>query len=865
MKNTVFIIILFIVVNLFSSTFIIPDYKDKVDLNTASFEQISKLPITPKQAKDIYDYREFISFFKSIYDLRKIPSIDESTLLKLKPYVIISHHKLQDKAAQRREDIHYLIERLGNNEGSQEGVSDIWEDFLMTPRNINNLYFSELLNIPNVSSIDAAAIMNSRKLGDRISSYRNLRKIPGLSHYGAVNLKNYIYYKHNPTQANRLYIDYQFKYDDSPYEDDIQDMFKENMLATSAHTVKQSYWGYFNMDKVSPAIANKIRIRYNNQYKAGFLYYSNKGERNLFKSNSKNIFKNGKYYLGYSPDFSFGKFKFILGNYRATFGEGLVMENTDFYSPRKTGYGFSKRILGIIPDLSRTQEYALRGGAVQFNSTHFNFAGFLSSDNKDAIVFDSNKNGKIDDNDDVLCFVTLSRRFENSQLEEAEHYFFPDSVKIAPRLDYVNEKLGGFHLSYSPIIGSHIGLTAINSIYNKDFTVYQLTGNKANDLRYLLIEGGKNGDDPLKKFKLADTEISSLYSTKSYKYAYDRNYRRVMGIDWMTTINNTSIQGEYAQLSVNSPFFGNNPSALVLSSYTQFDNLYFLAMYRNYDLEFDNPYSRAFAESPRFDDTVFEKLTYGLNNTLLTDLYNNSAQASPEEGFYFETRYQFNKYLTISKAYLDIWKRKSDSRRNIRFEGTLQFRPIHELRFDLRYKQQIKRYDDTLDRSRSKVDETTFKIRSYLSNYDVMQFEYRYSRTLSPPYTSLTNPAEAGAPDMAQANVSFDGDYVSCDYTHNFNKTLKLRGAIMFWKGNHWDFEDVNLDFVNDEGMKYWFKIVSNVSNNLYLSIKFKHERRIPHYKEFRKYNDIPDSGEYYFPRVENQYNSIRIQLDWKL
>ncbi len=865
MKNTAFIlIILLIVVNAFSDTFIIPDYKDKVDLNTATYDEIAKLPITEQQAKDIYNYREYIAFFKSIYDLRKIPSIDQETLLKLKPLVIISHHKLEDKAAQRREEIHYLIERLGSNEGSQEGTSDIWEDFLMTPRNINKLYFSELMNIPNVSSIDAAAIMNVKKMGDHISSYRNLRKVPGLSHYGAVNLKNYVFYKRNP-QEDRLYVDYQFKYDDDPYEDDIQDMFKENMKRDNNHEVTQSYWGFFDMDKTTPAVLNKLRLRYSNIYKAGFLYYSNKGERNLFESNAKNIFKNGKYYLGYSNDFSFGKIKTVVGNYRATFGEGLVMENTDFYSPRKTGFGFSKRILGIIPDLSRTQEYALRGGAFQFNSNHFDFAGFFSNDDKDVMVFDSNKNGKIDNDDDIFSFVTLTRRFTNKELEEAESYFYPDSVKIAPRLDYLNEKLTGFHIAYSPVIGSHIGLTAINSIYDKDFNVYQLTGNKNNDLRYLLIEDTK--DYPLKKFKLADSEISALYSTKSYKYGYDRNYRRIVGMDWMATINNTSFQGEYAELDVNGSTFkpGDDPSAFIVSSYTQFDNFHFLAMYRNYDLEFDNPYSRPFAESPKFDDTVFKKLTYGLNNTLLADLYNNSAQASAEEGLYLETRYQFNKYFTISKAYIDIWKRKSDSRRNVRFEGTLQFRPIHQLRFDLRYKQQIKRYDDTLDRSRSKVDETTFKIRSYLSNFDVLQFEYRYSRTLSPPYTLLTNPAEPSGADMAQANTLFNGDYVSCDYTHNFNKTLKVKGAIMFWKGNHWDFEDVNLDFVDDEGMKYWIKITSNIANNLFMSIKFKHERRIPHYNEFRKYNDIPDSGEYYFPRVENQYNSIRIQIDWKL
>ena len=29
-------------------------------------------------------------------------------------------------------------------------------------------------------------------------------------------------------------------------------------------------------------------------------------------------------------------------------------------------------------------------------------------------------------------------------------------------------------------------------------------------------------------------------------------------------------------------------------------------------------------------------------------------------------------------------------------------------------------------------------------------------------------------------------------------------------------------------------------------------------------YNDIPESGEYYFQRVEREENIVRMQLDWK-
>ena len=34
---------------------------------------------------------------------------------------------------------------------------------------------------------------------------------------------------------------------------------------------------------------------------------------------------------------------FILGNYTASFGQGIVYESTDYFSPRRTGYGFAKR------------------------------------------------------------------------------------------------------------------------------------------------------------------------------------------------------------------------------------------------------------------------------------------------------------------------------------------------------------------------------------------------------------------------------------------------------------------------------------------------------------------------------------------
>jgi len=891
MKKIFFLIFLGVFIGLFA---------ELIDLNKASLDELKKLPITEQQAKDIYDFRYYQQYFTSFYDLRKIPSIDQKTLLKLKPLVMVSHYIEQDKAAQRREQIYYLIERLGSNEGFQEGVSDVWENYLMTPRDINKLTFSEVLNMPNVSPIDAAAILKRQAKGDTIANYRDLRKTPGLSHYGATNLKNYIYYSESEQKSDKLFIDYQLKYNDNVYEEEAEEMYKESMVSAmdgsnsiSPRQKNQSFWGYFQMDKYSPAISNKFRIRLGNKWQAGILYNSRKGEPNIFQQNLKNIFSkflpfssndltdeisiDNKMFAGYHNK----NIKVILGNYRATFGEGLVMENTDFYSSRKTGFGFSKRITGIIGDLSRTQEYALRGSAIEWNSPHLNAAFFYSNDKKDAVVFDSNNNGIIDEEDNLFSYITATRRFTDEEIENAEQFFNNYSwtddtgvshtnefaINIAPRSDAFQEEIRGGHLEISPIIGTHFGFTGYEAVYDRYFQVYS-----PDSLKYLLI---RTNDDADKKYKIMDSEIAALYSTKTENY--ERNYRRVIGFDWRTVLNNTSVQGEYAELSVDGSEFklGDDPKAMIISAYTQFSDLYLLSLYRDYDLDFDNPYARGFSEHEKFDDTVFDKYAYTLNNPLLADLYINSAQAQAERGVYFETRYRMNRYLTLSRAYLDLWERKADARKSLRFQGEMDFRPIYQLSLRLKYKHQINRYDDDADKGVSKTDETTARIIAYLSNYDKISLEYRYNKVWFPPYPYLSNDAEAHTPDsnendtIAEGTSLIHGDYINVDYVHNFNKNLKVAGSFIFWDGHgisHWDWEDMEIDFMGEKGMKFWFSIHDRISNNLYLTLKYK----IKHYRtkeeEWRAWWNEPseDVGENYFARVERKEHSIRLQLDWK-
>ncbi len=888
-------------------------FAEKLDLNTANLEELLQLPISEKQAKDILDYRFYIKYFENVFELRKIESIDQNDLNILKPLVIVSHFDDRDDTATRRDEIYYLLERLGSNEGLQEGMSDVWEDHLMAPQNINRLTFSEILNFPNVSAIDAAAILKRRARGDTLSNIRDLRHTPGISYYGAKNLGNYVHFKdkysiskdYSKEKNNyyhvarklykrpspigevvctpyvwagklsdcgfiipekRFFFDYQIKYKDSPYSDDAKEMYQESMVRFAngspiPNATDQSYWGYFDMNFDRAEVMNKLRLRFKNELKAGFLFDSEKG--------ASLSFAESKYFVGYENDFNlFGRnnFKIYAGNYRATFGEGLVMENTDYYSPRKTGFGFNKRITGIIGDVSRTQEYSLKGLALDWKTEDFNLSFFISDDDKDAIIYDTNGNDSLDVDDDAFSFITMTKRFSNDELEDAEFYFndYIDNtnyVKIAPRLDAINEKLIGGHFAYSPFIGTHLGFSGYEAIYSRDFVIPG-----GDDLRNLLISDIDYATD---KWKITDNEVSAMYSTKSAEFG-DRNYRRVFGVDWRTVLHNISFQGEYAELLNNRDLFkNNNPQALLMSAFAQYDNVYFLSLYRDYDLDFDNPYHRSFSESNRYDDTVFEKLKYGLNNTLLGDIYNNAAQPSAEKGFYFETRYQFHRMWTLTKAYLDIWERKSDARKGIRFEGKLEFKPIHQLRFKLRFKEQIKRYEDDLDRGKSQADELELKCLTYLSNFDKIQLGYIYTCVNQPPYLSIfSNPAEPGGADMAQANTLTDGDMLYVDYTHRFSENLKIVGSFAFWYANgasFWDFEDIELDFEQtDKGWKTWFNLHSKISNNLYLSLKYKYKQFKTREIEFRDYNETPAEGEYYFKTVERKENIIRLQLDWK-
>ena len=162
-------------------------------------------------------------------------------------------------------------------------------------------------------------------------------------------------------------------------------------------------------------------------------------------------------------------------------------------------------------------------------------------------------------------------------------------------------------------------------------------------------------------------------------------------------------------------------------------------------------------------------------------------------------------------------------------------------------------------------------VRTFLSNNDFLELEYRYNTVLSPPYTNLTWPAAGGNNSMAAAQTLMTGDYICVNYTHNFSPALKLQGSILYWYGHgisHWDWEDMEIDFMGEKGAKAWVAISSRISNNMYLNLKFRNKTYQDKELRIRQNNDPNHSNLAdqltYFERVEHSENTIRLSLDYR-
>ncbi|MDD5766190.1 MAG: helix-hairpin-helix domain-containing protein [Candidatus Marinimicrobia bacterium] len=801
-----------------------------IDLNNASEQEINQLPATPTQLKDLIDYRLYVGNFQSVYDLLKIESIDYETFIKIKPLVRISPTILEE-SGKRIEDNYYKVEQWISNEGASESYVDEWIDRLSNPVNVNEIGMFDLLNLSSVSPVDAVAVMNRQKLGE-IKNRNDLRNTDNLSYYGFSGLEDFIRYD-EPATKERFGGSY-------------TTVIKNITLSQTPSDDATSFLE-FKSRNVPLDTYHKLRLHWGNDLKFEISTMRNLGEPTIEKSWTKADLPEIKSFFEIRNLSLLGIHlnQIIVGDYMASFGQGVTMESTDFFMSRKTGYGFRKRVNGISGDISRTMEYGLRGAAVEAEWKKLLGAGFISLKDRDAVV---------NDDGSFSTFITMYPRL---------NYGLYDSIPN-PMIKSVKELLFGGNVKYSIFPGTYIGGTIYHSYYNRVLDP---------QIKATLLNSSGRGKYMTQIGNSADSEIEASYSSdwSSDFLKNARSQRRIYGLEFMSVIKNMSFQGEFAQLDKNEKLTDvkDDPKAYVLSGYIQFDNFNFLLLYRNYDLEFDNPYQRSFSNYQRFKGTIYED-SYYLKDPVLGYLYSGTAQPQAEKGLYYSTRYQISRSL-VATVEQDIWQRVADKAQFSRMVAQIDYRPVFKLRFRIRQKWQNRDKTNELTSSYYQANETRLQAIMRLSRYDQVSILYAINFTQFVPRSRLVYSAD----DLGTSyvgNAGSPGKALGMTVTHNVNERIKLIGSLMTYQGFLWNFEDTDFRvFSTDtQSLHGWLTVFSRLSQNISLRMKYSFDLHEPMTNIIDGRNEVigvTDTD--YYPTVDDPntqtfYSDFRIQLDYR-
>ena len=813
---------------------------EKIDIN--EMNNINELPLSDNKIEAIRDYLAHNNGIKNIYQLLEIEQIDTKDINLLKKYVVVKEPSLSEFVKNQKMSS-YKLEYWFSSDGNQESLSDMWLDRFFAPKDINQMSYDEIYALPNVSPIDAVGIMMQKERG-KIRGTFELKNSPGLSYYGYKNILDFIRYE---PQLNK---GINFRY---------STLFKTLPITTNPDEEGNSEVLISTSD---PETLHRINMNIGSKLKLGALYHQNMGESGDIYTDKFSISLDDIDFTNFGVFFD----KIILGNYNVAFGQGVVIETTDYFSPRRTGYGFTKRAEGISPDLSRSGQYLMKGLASQitidnpFSSNYSNIrlSLFGSMHPRDAII---NQDGSF------CALITMQPRLEwgiNGDQSKINHSL----------ISSVNELTWGGNIRFSPNVSSSIGFTLYESLYDR---VLDASENKIIET----VLGGADdvtpGADPddcdnysgdcyygLYMTNSADPEISAMYSSSGTSPLWDEalSYRRVVGLDFSTVYKNIAVQAEYGEISKDKKInLGKGPSAFVLNTFFQFDNFNLLMLYRNYDLDYDNPYQRSFSNYQRYKTTIFED-TYWLEDPVYGFLYSGNPQPQAEEGFYISSRYQVSRSLVTTLNW-DSWNRKADNSKYYRIVSTFNWRPVFNYRFKLRQKWQARGEFNIAHPSPYYSRETRLTVQLRLSRFNSVELLYSNGNTTFSPRPRLTDNSMMG--ETMVGDVGSPDESIGFNFTHNFSSDMKIKFGGLYVNGFLWYIEDSDFRVFNEESGAFhsWISCRMMVSNNLTLNFK------VSNTKQFTSTTiNQAQSSDYHWihnPVTNNEGFDFRVQLDYVL
>ena len=649
--------------------------------------------------------------------------------------------------------------------------------------------YDDLHSLPNLSPIDVRAVLLQKEKG-YINGTFQLKNSPGISYYGYKNLIDFVGF--DDEISNKSYFRFS--------------SIVRNTPLTSTPDDDASIVEFYNPE--IPQILSKWIIS-NKHFSSGYLYNRNVGEISD-NSTEKFYLEFKKLKLLQNNLFDMQVDRLVLGNFTASFGQGVVFESSDFFSPRRTGFGFSKRLNGIHADETRNSQYTLNGVGLQVSNKMLRIALFGSRDKRDAII---NEDGSF------TSLIVMQPRLSWGLGYDGDTTVFHRLTNSVEEITY------GADIRFSPYIGTNLGITFYESLYDRVLDP---------QIRETIV-GGPDPDYSGDTYYLtyltnsADPEIEAMYSNSSSSGLFNtfdnfiKSSRKILGFNFSSVIKNLSIQGEYGALingyyNNNLKHFKSLPKASVLSSFFQFDNFNLLLLYRNYDIDYDNPYQRSFSNYQRYKTSILED-SYWLDDPVYAFLYTANPQPQAEEGFYINSRYQFHRNITgILQS--DHWTRKADDAKYFRTVVSLQWRPVFKYRVYLRQKWQARGTFDIFHPSPYYSRETRIRVKMLLSNYNELEFLYARGYTTFSPRPRLTD--GPSGEDMVIGDIGSPDRTIGISLKYNVNEKFKIRTGSLYVTGFTWYFGDNDFRiFDSDFGaFHHWLSFHSLVNERLSFNFK---------------------------------------------
>jgi len=770
----------------------------QLDLNRASKQEISGIKGIPaKIADNIYTYRFEHGPFSSFYQLMNVPEMTPELLKVLRERVSIIAYT---DTTQVNRYIAELQDRLASEESPGSGAINEWEELLLHPMDINRASIDQLLTLQNVSPIDAAAVIRHIKTSGQIKDWRTLqRNIEGLSHYGFTNMRNYVTVS---PQDGKFYFDGNYRVRltsddriDPGDEDDFRYQAASLNSSLLAFVPGAASYDTVTTDKIlgqhgwtEPEIA-QLKSRLQSEYDQLKFARNDLAVQHRLRMDLGGDFKLGYYYQK-EPYETEGFTKAYVALYDMTPIDKLFVGN--YRLTFGQGLAMDNSWSGDESMVRRFTRGAGVFGDITSNE-EFSLRGAALQSSiwniKPTFFFSSDQKDAILNRDGTI------------------NTYFITAPRYSWYRDMFNEKTYGMNVSWdlsdvmSLPVGTQLGFTAFECKYDKAFRP---------DAGELDLPGDVN--------ELSDPNFTQLWSG---------NIRGIKSGNFRTVVDNLSVEGELAHLN-------GGGWAYLWNSRLQYETIYLLLLRRHYDVDYDNPYSRGFSEQTKFDDTLLEK-EYRLIDPVFKQLVNYPAPKA-EDGTYIETRWLISRQLTITRAYIDFWRNLAYGLDNIRFQGELEYRPVFPLRFRVKQKFQTKYLPKTAEASRSNTRETTLRTFCTLTDRDYFNVELRYGEVRLTPSTAYGS------------NTLMSGVYLASNWQHNFSPNWDMKAGISSWRTDamsQWIFEDAGIDFLDNDGMKYFVTISDRLSDNLQARLRIRG-------KDTRyNYNNIygPDY-EYYFAEL---------------